>query len=76
MKVEGLLGEKNRFFIPLGIQIEIDFRSAEKRINLHSFSPLGLVLVSQKNIANVDLRQSNYLKDDGRQPPKCSVIHL
>ena len=40
VKVVGLLGEKFDFFIPLGIQIEIDFHPMYIRINFHSFGAL------------------------------------
>ena len=40
LKVIGFLGQKFNFFIPLGTQIEIDFHSANKRIQLHSFIAL------------------------------------
>ena len=40
LKIVGLLGEKVAFFIPLGIQIEIDFHHAKTRIKLYSFRAL------------------------------------
>ena len=56
LKVVGLLWEKFHFFIPLGIQIEIDFHSTNTRLKLHSF----MILQWQKS--EVWSKNSNNLK--------------
>ena len=43
LKVPGLLGEKFKFFIPLGIQIEKDFNYINTRIKLQSFRALKTI---------------------------------